>query len=79
MRVEPVGGRLQLRQIIDAQEGFVVHAEAHAGAVEFLLDEGVAVEIVGGLEREERGHTHRHGAQGLVSDVEVVVREAALL
>ena len=46
---------------------------------ELLLDKAVAVEVVGGLEREERGHPHHHRAQGLVAEVEVVVREAAAL
>lgn len=44
-----------------------------------LLDEAVAVEVVGGLEREERRHPHDHGAENLVADIEVVVREAAPL
>src|ERR1700730_13089784 len=35
--------------------------------------------VVGGLEREERGHPHHHWAQGFVAEVEVVVREAAAL
>ena len=48
-------------------------------AVQLLLDEAVAVEVIGGLEREERGHPHHHRAQGLVAKVEVVVREAAAL
>ena len=47
--------------------------------VEFLLDEAVAVEVIGGLEGEERGHTHHHGAENFIADVEVVVREAAAL
>jgi hypothetical protein len=39
----------------------------------------VAVEVVGGLEREERGHPHHHRSQGFVAEVEVVVREAVAL
>src|SRR5258705_1942439 len=39
----------------------------------------IKLEVVGGLEREERGHPHHHRAQGFVAEVEVVVREAAAL
>src|SRR5882672_4730667 len=39
----------------------------------------VPVEVVGGLERKERGDPHHHRAQGFVAEVEVVVREAAAL
>ena len=77
--VEPVGRSLQGQRIIDGQKRVVVLAKAYAGAIQLLLDEGVAVEIVRGLEWKERGHAHRDGAQGLVSNVEVVVRETALL
>src|SRR4249919_1189233 len=37
------------------------------------------IEIVGGLEGEERGHPHHHRTENLVADVEVVVGEAATL
>jgi hypothetical protein len=43
------------------------------------IDKAVAVEVVGGLEREERGHPHHHRAQGFVAEVEVVVREGGLI
>ena len=56
-----------------------VLSEAYLRSVELLLDEAVAVELVGGLEGEEAGHTDDHRAQDLVADVEVVVREAATL
>jgi hypothetical protein len=42
---EPIGGALEGRDIF---------AEADFGSVQFLFDEGVAVEIVGGREKEER-------------------------
>ena len=79
LRAEPVGGGLQGRDVIDGQEGVVVLAEADLVPVQFLLDEGVAVEIVGGLEREEGGHAQHHRPQGFIPHVEVVMREAAAL
>src|SRR3954451_12259679 len=45
----------------------------------FLLDETVAVEVVGGPEREERGDPHHHRAEGFIAQVEIVVRETAAL
>jgi hypothetical protein len=44
-------------------------AEADLCTVEFLLDEAVAVKIIGGLEGEEGGHTHHHGAENFIADV----------
>ena len=46
----------------------VVFAEADLCTVEFLLDEAVAVKIIGGLEGEEGGHTHHHGAENFIAD-----------
>src|SRR5207247_5817677 len=37
----------------------------------------MAVEIVGSLEREERRHAHHHRPQRFVTDVEVIMGEAA--
>ena len=54
VRAQSVGGRLQRSGIVDRQEGVVVLAEADLRAGEFLLDEAVTVEIVSGLEGEER-------------------------
>src|SRR4249919_1654110 len=65
--------------VINGQEGIVVFAEADLRAVEFLLDEAVAIEVISRLEGEERGHTHDHGAKSLIADVEIVVGEAAAL
>src|SRR5215831_17732472 len=47
--------------------------------IELPLDEAVPVEVVRGLEGEERCHTHDHGPQDFIADVEVVVSEAVLL
>ena len=55
---QPVGGGLQRRHVGDGEEGIVGLAEADLRPLELLLDEAVAVEVVGGLEREERGHPH---------------------
>ena len=71
-----VGGGLQCRDA-SATARKVLPKPIHA--VQLLLDEAVAVEVIGGLEREERGHPHHHRAQGFVAEVEVVVREAAAL
>jgi hypothetical protein len=53
-RAQSVGGGLQRGDVVDGQEGIVVFAEAYLCTVEFLLDEAVAVKIIGGLEGEER-------------------------
>src|SRR6266566_5175036 len=53
--------------VVDREEGIVGLAEADLCPLQVLLDEAVAVEIVGGLEREERGHPHHHRAQGFVA------------
>src|SRR3981189_1896983 len=53
---QPVGGGLPRRHVVDGEEGVVVVAEADLRPLELLLDKAVAVEVVGGLEREERGH-----------------------
>src|ERR1700724_1883987 len=79
VRAQSVGGRLQRSDIVDRQEGVVVLAEADLRAGEFLLDEAVTVEIVSGLEGEERAHTHHHRTENLIADVEVVVGVAAAL
>ena len=70
---------MQGRDILDGQERIIVLAEADFVPVQFLFDEGGAVEIVGSLERKERRHAHRHRPQRFVPQVEIVVREAAPL
>jgi hypothetical protein len=50
---KPVGGRLQCRQVVDSQKRIIVLAEGNLAPIEFLFDEGVAVEVVGGLEWQE--------------------------
>src|SRR4029453_11749391 len=45
------GGRLECGQIRDAEEGVVIFAEADTLALELAGNEGMAVQIVGGLER----------------------------
>src|SRR5215469_5244829 len=49
------------------------------GMSELMLDEAVAVEVVGGSEREEGGHTHDDRAEHFVVDVEIVVGKTAPL
>jgi hypothetical protein len=53
--------------------------EADAGSIQFLLDEGVAVEPVGGVKRKGGCHPQHDRSQNLIADVEVVVRETAPL
>src|SRR5689334_25288778 len=50
---KPVGGRLQRGDIADGQKGVIVLAEGDLGFLELLFDEGVAIEVVGGLEGQE--------------------------
>jgi hypothetical protein len=79
LRAQLVGGGLQGGDVIDGEEGVVNLAEGDLRPLQLLLDEAVAVEVVGGLEREERGDPHHHWAENLIADVEVVVRETAAL
>ena len=50
---ETIGSGLEGRNIVDGEKRIVILAEADLAPVQFLFDEGVTVEIVGGLEREE--------------------------
>jgi hypothetical protein len=77
--VEPVGGGLPLGDAIDGEEGIVVFTKADLFSLQLLLDEVMPIEIVGGLKGEEGGHTHRHGPQHFVTDVEIGVGKAAFL
>jgi hypothetical protein len=79
LRAQPVCGGLQCGNVVDREEGVVVFAKADLRPLELLFDEAVAVEIVGGLEGEERGHSEDDRAEGFIANVEVVMREAAAL
>jgi len=78
-RAQFVGGGLEAGDVVDREEGVIGLAEADLRPLQLLLDEAVAVEVIGGLEREERGHPHHHRAEDLIADVEIVVGEAAAL
>src|SRR2546430_14891767 len=78
-RAQSVGSGLQRSDIVDRKEGIVVLAEADLRAVELLLDEAVAIEVVSRLKGEERSHTHLYRTENLIADVEVIVGEAATL
>src|SRR5947209_3085679 len=78
-RAQLVGGGLQCGDVIDREKGIVALAEPDLRTLELLLDETVAVEVVGGPEREERGDPHHHRAEGFIAQVEIVVRETAAL
>src|SRR6202008_3252127 len=74
-----VGGSLQGTDIVNGEETICVLAKGDLVAIELLLDEVVAVEVIRRLEGKERRHTHDHGTEDFIADVEVVVGEAALL
>ena len=50
---KPVGGSLQCCDVFDSQKRIIALAEGDLAPIEFLLDEGVAIEVVGGLEWQE--------------------------
>ena len=50
---KPVGGSLQCRHVVDSQKRIIVLAEGDLAPIEFLFDEGVAIEVIGGLEGQE--------------------------
>src|SRR5215471_15279730 len=52
-------------------------AEVDVGSLELMFNETMAVEIVCGLERDERAHAHSDRTEHLIVNVEVVVSEAA--
>src|SRR5215470_3937011 len=52
-RAQHIGGGLQCGDIVNSQKRVVILAEADVRLVELVLDEAVAVEVVGCLEREE--------------------------
>ncbi len=79
LRAQPIGGGLQRGHVIHREKGIVGLAEADPRSVELLLDEAVTIEVIRGLERQERGDPHHHRAEGFVTDVEIVVGEAAAL
>src|SRR5438105_3965131 len=78
-RGEAVSGRLQGFGINHGQEGIVVFAEGDALPVQFVFDEAVTVQAVGGVKREEAGDPHDHRSQHRIAEVEVVMSEAAAL
>ena len=73
---ELVGGRLQGLRVGGGEKGIVVFAKRHALTAEFDLDEVVAVQIIGRLERQERADAHGQRADHRVADVEVVMQVA---
>ena len=58
--------------VIHREKGVVGLAKADPRAVELLLDEAVTIEVIRGLERQERGDPHDHRAEGFVTDIEIV-------
>ena len=76
---QPVCGGLQGSDIVNREKRIVVLAEADLRTGEFLFDEAVAIEVIGRLERKERGYPDHHRPEHFVADVEVVMGEAAAL
>src|SRR5258705_472199 len=78
LRTEPVCGGLEFGGIIDGQEGIVVLAETDLGMPQFLFDEGMAVEIVGGALAEDLLADHGQ-AQDLTEKMDYLLgpRQAA--
>src|SRR5271166_4227054 len=76
---EAIRCRLQGLRIGNGQESVIVLAELHPFPAQFVLDEAVPVQIIRSLERKERRHPQHHRSQGLVANVEVVMREPAAL
>src|SRR5436305_9911866 len=76
---ESVSRCLQHRYILHGEEGIVVLTKADVGPLQLLLDERVAVEPVGGMNRKEAGHTQDDGPQNFIPNVEVVMGETAAL
>ncbi len=78
-RTEAIRRGLQDRRVRRGEERIVVFAKAEAEAEEFSLDEVMAVEIVGDVERQEGPHTQQHRPQDFVANVEVVMRVTTTL
>src|ERR1017187_534382 len=76
---QTVGGGLKGCHVVNRQESVVVLTEGDAGALQFPLDERVAVDPLGGTKGKETGHADDARPQHLVPDVEVVAGEAATL
>src|SRR5215475_3978868 len=76
-RAELIGGGLQRRHVADREKRVVVLAEVDVGLLELMFNEAMAVEVVCGLERDERAHAHNDRAEHLIVNVKVVVSEAA--
>jgi hypothetical protein len=78
-RAEAVGSGLQCSYVVHGEESVVVFPETDLTAHQFALHEGVAVEVIGGVEGKERGHTYDNRSENFVADVEVEMGEAAAL
>jgi hypothetical protein len=79
LRIQSIGGTLQGEGMGDAAEGVVVFSKGYSFALQFPFDEGMAVEPVSHLKRNEGPHPQDHRAERLVPNVEVVVHVAAAL
>src|SRR6202158_2378580 len=67
------------RHIVHGEEGIVILVKTDSGALQFPLNEGMAVEPISGVERKETGHTDNDWPQKFIPDIEVVMGEATPL
>ena len=74
---EPVGGRLQRRDIVHGQKSVVVLLKADVVPLQFLFCERVTVEPVGGVEGKERCDADDDRSKHPIQDIEVEMSEAA--
>src|SRR5262249_17462423 len=63
----------------DSQKSVVVVAETDVRLIEVVVDDAGAVEVVSCLEWEEGAHAHHDGSEHFITNVKVVVGEAAAL
>ena len=79
LRVEAVGGGLQLAGVGATEKAVVVLAIAHAAACELSFDEVMTVEVIRGVKGQQRGHAQHECSQLFAANAAVVVRQAAAL
>src|SRR5271170_2446956 len=78
-RTEAVGCGLQSGHVVHGEESIVVFSETDFAARQFALDEGMAVEVIGGVEGKERRHAYDNRPEHLVPDVEIEMGETTRL
>ena len=77
--IQAIGGGLQSLDVVHCQKGVVVLLKSNVIALQFLLDERVSVQPIGGLKGKEGGYAQHDRSQDLIPDVEIIMGEAAAL